>query len=358
MRRGREGAKEAAYMTTTASFAATPTTLSVTIAGAIPLPAAGAADAAADVAAADVDPASSISGAAVRQPAAAVRRAAADALAAAVPSADAGAAVFGAALLDAASAHADAASVALPGPPAADAAKGGRPGAPPLAAAALIPSRGGGGRQRVTAGAAPAAVARAGSGGARGKPLAGSPSRRHPTPPATPRRTCMARREGDEGVATEPASGAMARTRPGAPWSRSPSPGRAQGSGEALVGRPAFLRSRAAHCSDGNTKTCQASHRAVVSNPLPWKPNTNDLQLPPPPPPTPEDQQPRSPLTVSIARNSATNSHPASIKPTQEPPPPPPPKPRKAEGRSDVRFSRKQKQGLVMFSLKALLCDM
>lgn len=175
MRRGREGAKEAAYMTTTASFAATPTTLSVTIAGAIPLPAAGAADAAADVAAADVDPASSISGAAVRQPAAAVRRAAADALAAAVPSADAGAAVFGAALLDAASAHADAASVALPGPPAADATKGGRPGAPPLAAAALIPSRGGGGRQRVTAGAAPAAVARAGSGGARGKPLAATP---------------------------------------------------------------------------------------------------------------------------------------------------------------------------------------
>lgn len=181
---------------------------------------------------------------------------------------------------------------------------------------------------------------------------AGSPSRRHPTPPATPRRTCMAQREGDEGVATEPASGAMARSRPGAPWSRSPSPGRAQGSGEALVGRPAFLRSRAAHCSDGNTKTCQASHRAVVSNPLPWKPNTNDLQLPPPPPPTPEDQQPRSPLTVSIARNSATNSHPASIKPTQEPPPLPPQSRGKQRGVPTSDFLANRSKDLSCFLLR------
>lgn len=162
MRRGREGAKEAAHMTTTASFAATtPTALSVAIAGAIPLPIADAADAVADGAAVNVDPARSTSGAAVRESAAAVRRAAADVITAAVQGTDADTAVSGTALLDAASAPADAASVALPGPSAADPAKGGRPSAPPLAAPALIRSRGRSGHQQVTADAVRASVARA-----------------------------------------------------------------------------------------------------------------------------------------------------------------------------------------------------
>lgn len=307
MRRGREGAKEAAYVTTTASFAATPTTLSVTIAGATPLSPAGAADAAADVAAANVDPASSISGAAVCQPAAAVRRAAADAITAAVPSADAAASVSGAALLHDAPAHADAASVALPGPSAADPAKGGRPGAPPLAALARSPSRGGDGHHRVTAGGVAAAVARAGCGSCKG-----SPSRRHPTPPSTPRGTCTAQEMEREGVATEPVSGAMGggfcpRT-PGAEGLQ-PGEGDALRQGgrrtarKAILGKPAFLHSLATHCSDGNTKTCKASHRAVVSNPLPCEPNTNDLQTTPPRTPNPDSGRPATKQSVYRINN-------------------------------------------------------